>query len=271
MPTESIASRYEKTPLYRYIKSVSILYYLSHIPTSKSHTQNIICAMPHSTHDEIYELSASRDAAATEESSSQSNGGGNVHKGKGCQPSDTLNRPGPYELDGTPVEQRPNATSSQHGTLRLDSTLPEADENFEISPQEHDRIYWIWPETPDFRLMIVVQEYAPMSLAVAAPEPMPYNDFIQLLNDEGLVWLLDYVNQLDNMANFAVAPTADPNKKRCKVGRPRGKILKKNQGDDLDRRICCMHLDEVGFRIQVDGQHRDPWTCYPPNANEDVE
>ena len=92
-----------------------------------------------------------------------------------------------------------------------------------------------------------------------------------MLEDGGFTWLLEHVDKLNSMDDFAVALTANPEQKRCKVGRPRGKILKKEQTDDLEKRICCMHKGGEDFRRQVVDHGRDPWKCWPPNADEDKE
>ncbi|KAG9190143.1 hypothetical protein G6011_08231 [Alternaria panax] len=230
--------------------------------------------MPHSTHDDIYEPNAPENVPDTQESSSGSKWLSNVQKGKDHQRSHAfkaLNPLDPYELGDTPIEQRQNAISSQHRVLELCSMYcSEATTSLENALQKYNYAHWIcrqtgvWPGAQDVELVTAAQQALAKS-----PPPLSYDDFIQLLNDEGLTWLLEYVDQLDNKADFAVAPTADPTKKRCKVGRPRGKILKREQNDDLARRLCCLHKDEVGFRIQVERQNRDPWTCWPPNADED--
>jgi hypothetical protein len=233
--------------------------------------------MPHSTQHEIHELDGPENNLAIQEYSSRSNGFGHVYKGKGHQPLPALNQLGPYEIDGTPVEQRRNAITSQRETPDMIPILSEARRNLEVAFQEYNHLYWtyrqtgVWLEAQGIQLATAIQENLAQPLLAAVPEHVPYDDFIQLLETEGLTWLMEHVDRLDGMANFAVASTAEFNKKRCKVGRPRGKILKREQNDDLVRRLCCFHWDEVGFHLQVNGQHRDPWTCWPPNADEDVD
>lgn len=94
--------------------------------------------------------------------------------------------------------------------------------------------------------------------------PVSYEEFIHSLAASGEHdYLLQHARDLDPYADYAVAPTNDPRKRRCKVGRPVGKILRPPT-DDLNRRLCDLHKDEVGLRIRVE-EGADPWKCLPVN------
>ena len=236
--------------------------------------------MPHSIHHEFYEPSVPENAPTIQESSSGSKRPINVHKGKGHQPSHTfiaLNPQDPYELGGTPVEQHQNAKSVQQEISEPYHMLSEATAGLKAALQKFYYVHLtyrqtgVWPGEQDIQLVTAAQQALGKFPPTTKPDPLSYDGFLQLLNDEGLMWLLKYVDQLDTMADFSVAPTTDPNKKRCKVGRPTGKILKQAQNDDLVKRLCCLHKDGEGFHIQVELHHRDPWTCWPPNVDQDVE
>jgi hypothetical protein len=223
------------------------------------------------------------------------------HKGKAHPPSRVLNPLDPYELEGKPVNQLSTVSPPECEFEELSETktnlstalakytmLLQAKLHLWAASQEHKHLHLAYQrsdETPtarrahtasealDIQLVEAAQEALAKSppAAPAKPEPVPYPAFIQRLEKEGLTWLLEHTEDLDTTDDYAVACTTDPNQKRCRVGRPRGKILKREQGDDLVKRLCCMHLGEVGFRLQVDGQGRDPWKCWPPNADELVD
>ena len=236
--------------------------------------------MPHSIHHEFYEPSVPENAPSIQESSSGSNWLNRIRKGKGHRSSHTfiaLNPQDPYELGGTPVEEHQNAKSAQQEISEPYQMISEATVGLIAALQKFNyanltcRQTDIWPGEQGVQLVTAAQQALGKFPPTTKPDPLSYDGFLQLLNDEGLMWLLGYVDQLDSMADFSVAPTADPNKKRCKVGRPIGKILKLAQNDDLVKRLCCLHKDEEGFHIQVELHHRDPWTCWPPNVDQDVE
>jgi hypothetical protein len=224
------------------------------------------------------------------------------HKGKAHPPSRALNPLDPYELEGKPVSQLSTVSPPEcefeelsEARTKLSTALEKYTILFEAKMhlwvaalQEHKHLhlaYQRYDETPTARRAHLTSEALSLQLIETAqetlaksppaaptkPEPVPYPAFIQLLEEEGLTWLLEHVNHLDTMDDYAVACTTDPRQKRCRVGRPRGKILKREQGDDLVKRLCCMHLGKVGFWLQVDGQGRDPWRCWPRNADESVD
>ena len=230
--------------------------------------------MPHSTSDEAPGLditqrptltyaypstnSLTPDASDSEDSSSSEN----------QKLSYVTDRLGPFELEGTPMHYH-------HSSFRHSCPL--------LSQEALDIIANIVEEAKT-RVQTAAQEYRSLLSAYryldncvhceeSTTDHCDYPNFVQMLKDEGLDHLLEYIDQLDCNANFAVTSTADPNKKRCKVGRPKGKILRQVQGDSLPRRLCVLHLDEVGFRQQVQGDMQRPsWVCWPPNtADEDVE
>lgn len=84
-------------------------------------------------------------------------------------------------------------------------------------------------------------------------------------------FLAEYTDRLDNATDFAIVPTPKPGQKRCKVGRPRGKILNKDHSDDLARGLCSMHKEKFAFHHQVDNYGRDPWKCYPANLVDEED
>ncbi|OAL44894.1 hypothetical protein IQ07DRAFT_648669 [Pyrenochaeta sp. DS3sAY3a] len=97
------------------------------------------------------------------------------------------------------------------------------------------------------------------------PEPISCEEFISSLHATGEHdYLLQYINKLHPHADYNVAPTKDKGKKRCKVGRPVGKILRPG-ADDLKRRLCDLHRDEVGLKYRVETFGVDPWKCLPLN------
>jgi hypothetical protein len=104
-----------------------------------------------------------------------------------------------------------------------------------------------------------------------AATPVSYDEFIQLIQDEGLEHLAQHTNVLDPSADYAVAATPEAGQKRCKVGRPRGRILKAHRQDDLARELCSYHKDEKGFTFQVTKKGRDPWVCYPMNGLDEED
>ncbi|CAN9399820.1 unnamed protein product [Alternaria alternata] len=202
--------------------------------------------MPHSIHHEFYEPSVPENALTIQESSSGSKWLNNIHKGKGHQSSHTfiaLNPQDPYELGGTPIEQHQNAKSAQQEISEPYQMISEATVGLIAALQKFNYAHLtcrqtdIWLGEQDVQLVTAAQRALGKFPPTTKPDPLSYDGFLQLLNDEGLMWLLGYVDQLDSMADFSVAPTADPNKKRCKVGRPIGKILKQAQNDDLVKRL----------------------------------
>ncbi|KAI4694852.1 hypothetical protein J4E81_006455 [Alternaria sp. BMP 2799] len=210
-----------------------------------------------------------------------------VHERKDLQQAHALNPLDPFEVDGTPVNECSTAAPSEHDLEELRSTLTEARRTMYAAMKRYSDLHWIGEllyELPSSPQVYAVSEPpveesahpAQETLAKAPPprakpDPVPYSDFIKFLEDGGFNWLLEHVDKLNSMDDFAVALTANPEQKRCKVGRPRGKILKKEQTDDLDKRICCMHKGGEDFRRQVFDHGRDPWKCWPPNADEDKE
>ncbi|KAF2134357.1 hypothetical protein P153DRAFT_64 [Dothidotthia symphoricarpi CBS 119687] len=109
------------------------------------------------------------------------------------------------------------------------------------------------------------------SQAKAETPHVSHEEFIQQLHNDGLTHIVPHAKRLDSTANYAVAPTLDPKKKRCRVGRPKGKILRADQGDNLARRLCCMHNDAEGFRLQVETYGKEPMVCYPTNQRDEME
>ncbi|KNG44358.1 hypothetical protein DDE82_000281 [Stemphylium lycopersici] len=112
--------------------------------------------------------------------------------------------------------------------------------------------------------------------AAAAPAPAPppppflsHKAYLLMLTDSNLSYISPYAQGLDPSANYAAAGTKDPNKKRCKVGRPKGKILRRDQMDDLARQLCDFHKEEVGFLHQVLNHGRDPLLCLPVNWRDE--
>jgi hypothetical protein len=67
--------------------------------------------------------------------------------------------------------------------------------------------------------------------------------------------------QLDQFADYF--NSKDP--RRCKVGRPVGKILKQEQQDDLGRQLCYKHSNKESFEIMKATCPKwktwDPWEC----------
>jgi hypothetical protein len=100
------------------------------------------------------------------------------------------------------------------------------------------------------------------------PPPLSHAEYLHMLADDGLDYITPYAEQLDANANYAVAPTADAKKKRCKVGRPRGKILRQVQGDNLFRRLCDFDKDREGFEIRL-RRGENAMVCKPWNQVDD--
>ena len=210
-----------------------------------------------------------------------------VHERKDLQQAHALNPLDPFEVDGTPVNECSTAAPSEHDLEELRSTLTEARKAMYAAMKRYSDLYWIGELLYELPISYQIDATSESSVEEsdhpaqetlakapplpAKPDPVSYDEFIKMLEDNGLTWLLEHRKHLNSMDDFAVALTADPSKKRCKVGRPRGKILKEKQGDDLDKRICCIHIKEKGFRIQVEDEGRDPWKCWPPNVDRDKE
>lgn len=103
------------------------------------------------------------------------------------------------------------------------------------------------------------------------PDPVSCEEFITSLDATGEHdYLLQYTDQLDPHADYSVAPTKDKGKRRCKVGRPVGKILRPG-ADDLKRRLCDMHKDEMGLKFKVETFEVDPWKCLPLNNVDELQ
>ncbi|KAH6851517.1 hypothetical protein BKA58DRAFT_425050 [Alternaria rosae] len=233
--------------------------------------------MPHSTqYSVLAPATPPTKTLATQNGKARSNGFMSVHERKDLQQARALNPFDPIEVDGTPMNECSTAIPSECEleeaetnlwvALKQYKMLLEAKMDLSNAFDEYKDLFLIHqrrkgnstshldiaiPETQDNQLVEAAQDaLAKAPPPPAKPDPVSYDKFIQTLEQGGYTWLLKHTKHLNSMDDFAVALTADPKQKRCKVGRPRG---------DLE------------FRQQVGGQGRDPWKCWPPNADEDVE
>lgn len=100
---------------------------------------------------------------------------------------------------------------------------------------------------------------------------VPYGDFKKTIV-KCAPWMKDDLGKLDSSADYSVAPTNKPENERCKVGRPKGKILRKNATDDIQNKLCYKHRSKKNFedmrdKYKEEGGVRvgwEPWACPPP-------
>ncbi|KAI4914557.1 hypothetical protein J4E90_004588 [Alternaria incomplexa] len=245
--------------------------------------------MPHATqHPALAPATPPTKTLAAPNGKVQSDSFMSVHERKDLQQAHALNPLDPFEVDGTPVNECSTAAPSEHDLEELRSTLIEARKTMYAAMKRYSDLHWIGEllyELPSSPQVYAVSE-APVegsdhpaqeTLAKAPrppppkPEPLSRDGFIKLLEDEGLTWLLEQLDTLPVLDDYAVVATDDPKKKRCRVGKPIGKILRKDQTDDLKRRLCCLHATEGGFDNQMKiKKGKKPWKCWPINADEPV-
>jgi hypothetical protein len=194
---------------------------------------------------------------------------------------------GPYELEATPISQDPNfylpdQRAKQEESIALTS-LPEkiVIQALKARHEQDNLIFMIrdwhassyFPSTFSGLLQnmqdLHITERGQDSLSKSPPPPpLSHAEYLHMLADDGLDYITPYAEQLDANANYAVAPTADAKKKRCKVGRPRGKILRQVQGDNLFRRLCDFDKDREGFEIRL-RRGENAMVCKPWNQVDD--
>jgi hypothetical protein len=148
---------------------------------------------------------------------------------------------GPYELEATPISRKllphlPDECVKQEESIALTTVLDTIKTQALKARHEQDNLLGLLHHLQDFHISKSIHESAsgPPSYVMAR---LSHADYLRMLAAEGLDYITPYAEMLDANANYAVAPTADPDKKRGKVGRPRGKILRPGGGDDLYRRL----------------------------------
>jgi hypothetical protein len=86
---------------------------------------------------------------------------------------------------------------------------------------------------------------------------------------EDAPWLADYLWTLDSMAEYIPAPKGK--EKRCKVGRPKGKVLQRRHQDDFLSELCYKHKSEEDLKgakrihkKRYPGEKFDAFKCPEP-------
>jgi hypothetical protein len=194
---------------------------------------------------------------------------------------------GPFELEATPISPKhdprlPNQQADQEEKIAsLTSTLDKITLQALKAKHEHDNLLAMVENWRDLIysshkvLRTVAKDARPpdvrnihdpffKSAPDVAPPYLSHTDYLRVLTAEDLDYITPYAKCLDANTNYTVASTNNPERKRCKVGRPRGKILRPGGGDDLYKRLCDFHKDEEGFEIQVN-RGEDPMVCRPLN------
>jgi hypothetical protein len=111
-------------------------------------------------------------------------------------------------------------------------------------------------------------EYAVRKVAIlkiVQTKPLNHGQFRNSLS----VHMHGHADCLDRNCKYVVETMSENGKKRCKAGRPKGKILKFSQGNSLSKRLCSFHQDAEGFNHRTNNLNQDPWKCWPVNAEDE--
>ncbi|KAF1832431.1 hypothetical protein BDW02DRAFT_625668 [Decorospora gaudefroyi] len=224
--------------------------------------------MPHFTPDETHVLNPTTNPTPSHEYPQESTTAHTpqtpLHHRESHNSFNAAYHLGPFELEATPTQHTSFSLSSFENAYT--TLLTEAITNLQTAHKRYNDTTTALQTIKQH--VFYLNPPPPPHTSLAKPTPhLSHASFLQLLRDKNLSYLAPYTDELNADMNFA----ADPEGKRCRVGRPRGKVLREDQGDDLKRRLCCLHCSGEGFEMQVYGQGRDPWVCYPVNARDEEE